>query len=287
MQDNVALMAETIRYIEEHMEDELTAERVAEHFHYSIFHYTRLFKEVMGESLGLYQRKRRLTLAAEQLWTTNRGIIDIAMDYGYHSQEAFTRMFKNYFGVNPRAYRKGEFPLLNLYKYPMTEQEILKMLTGPALSYDIVHKDAYEITGLFYHGNNQKHEVSRVFNQAVKSLHFEQIYDLVDGLYGLECCHNRAGAEEFDFIAGVDSSFVSEVEPEVVKRSVPANDYAVFTLSPMIEQIHEQIHKIYLQFLKQQEYELCDEYAYEYYPKGFIPNQKECIAYLYLPVRKL
>lgn len=53
-----------------------------------------------------YIRKRRLTHAAQTLVSTERAVIDIAMQYGFSSQEAFTRAFKRMFQLPPKKYRK-------------------------------------------------------------------------------------------------------------------------------------------------------------------------------------
>lgn len=286
MRDHIQMMVDTAAYLEEHMGDELSIEQVAEHFHYSVFHYARLFKEVMGENLGDYQRKRRMTLAAERLLHSSQGILEIALDCGYHSQEAFTRVFKVYFGMTPGTYREKGVPFYNLYKYQPSREDIEALAVQCSMNYEIVHKPAFEVTGLFYHGSNQKHEVARVFNEVVERLDFKKIYGQVDGLYGLEYnCSERICREEFDFIAGVNSAYAGNA-PGLVKKAIPENDYAVFEMTPMIEKIRSQVHAIYMEFLKSGEYQLCGKYAFEFYPKGFIPNHKDRNAYLYLPVKK-
>ncbi|WP_430623176.1 helix-turn-helix domain-containing protein, partial [Bacillus velezensis] len=60
----------------------------------------------MGISQLVYIRKRRLPHAAQVLVSTERAVIDIAMQYGFSSQEAFTRAFKRMFQLPPKKYRK-------------------------------------------------------------------------------------------------------------------------------------------------------------------------------------
>ena len=58
-------------------------------------------------SVGDYLRKRRLTLAAQELVSSNLKIIDIAFKYHYETPEAFTKAFRKQHGVTPRDVRKG------------------------------------------------------------------------------------------------------------------------------------------------------------------------------------
>ena len=65
----------------------------------------RMFRTVTKQTLGGYIRERRLTLAAEALRQTQRPVFDIAMQYGYDSQQTFSRVFRRQFSQTPTAYR--------------------------------------------------------------------------------------------------------------------------------------------------------------------------------------
>jgi len=71
----------------------------------SPFHLHRIFKTLTGHSLLAYQRSRVLFYAAGDLRLTQRNILDIALDYGYQSHEAFSRAFSRNFGISPSVWR--------------------------------------------------------------------------------------------------------------------------------------------------------------------------------------
>ncbi|WP_096187688.1 AraC family transcriptional regulator [Evansella halocellulosilytica] len=95
-----------IDYIEAHLKEDLSLEEVASQASYSVYHFHRIFKSIVGCSVKDYIKRRRLTYAAFELNETDKRMIDIAYDYGYESQEAFTRAFKQLFSVLPGKYRK-------------------------------------------------------------------------------------------------------------------------------------------------------------------------------------
>ncbi|GAE26828.1 transcriptional regulator [Halalkalibacter wakoensis JCM 9140] len=119
----VKAVQRSISYMEEHVKEAMSAEKIAEHVAYSPFHFHRIFQSVTGMSLTEYMRRRRLTHAAYDLVMTDQKIIDIAVNYHFSSQESFTRAFKQLFHISPAKYRrftrnlmfkKEEMPLDNI-----------------------------------------------------------------------------------------------------------------------------------------------------------------------------
>lgn len=92
--------------IEEKIMEKLTVETIADSIHFSKYHYQRMFRSLVGDSVMSYVTKRKLSLAGRELLETNASVIDIALKYGYDSHEGFTRSFKAYMGVSPADYRK-------------------------------------------------------------------------------------------------------------------------------------------------------------------------------------
>ena len=85
-------------------DDEALALRaLAERLGYSEFHTTRKFKEVSGMPLRDYLRTRRLAFALKEVRDGDKALLDIALDHGFSSHEAFTRAFKGAFGTTPSA----------------------------------------------------------------------------------------------------------------------------------------------------------------------------------------
>lgn len=90
----------------------LTLRALAARLHYSEYHATHKFREIAGMSLRTYLHQRRLAFALKEVRDTNRPLLDIALDYGFSGQEAFTRAFKALYGVTPGVYRRRPRPVV-------------------------------------------------------------------------------------------------------------------------------------------------------------------------------
>lgn len=96
----------SLAMIEEKIQEKLTVEMLADSIHFSKYHYQRIFREAVGDTVMGYVTRRRLFLAAGELAGTRDSVLAIALKYGYDSHEGFTRSFKAYLGVTPTEYRK-------------------------------------------------------------------------------------------------------------------------------------------------------------------------------------
>ena len=76
--DWVDAISKAIQYIEEHITEELTADRISENINISSFYFQKGFSMLCGYTVGEYIRKRRLSLAGKELLSTHHKIIDIS-----------------------------------------------------------------------------------------------------------------------------------------------------------------------------------------------------------------
>lgn len=101
----ISIINELTYWIENHLEEPLNVKRVASKSGYSQWHLQRIFKDVTGDSLAYFIRKKRLQNAASELKQSKRTIAEIAYQYQFDSQQSFTRAFKKMFSQTPSDYR--------------------------------------------------------------------------------------------------------------------------------------------------------------------------------------
>ena len=106
------IVDEIDKCIKNYNDEALTLRALSKKLGYSQFHTTRKFKEISGMQLRDYLRNRKLAFALKEIRDSKKTILDIAFDYGFSSNEAFTRAFKNAYGVTPNEYRKNPKPII-------------------------------------------------------------------------------------------------------------------------------------------------------------------------------
>ena len=106
------IIGEIDQCIKSRGDEAVTLRRLAARLGYSEYYVSRKFREISGMQLREYLHYRRLAFALRALRDTEDGILDIALEYGFSSHEAFTRAFKKAYGMTPSAYRKAPAPVV-------------------------------------------------------------------------------------------------------------------------------------------------------------------------------
>src|SRR5262245_42669274 len=119
-------------YIESHFAGELTLDEIAGVAGVSRYHVSRVFGEAIGRPITRYVRGRRLTEAARALAAGAADILSVALDAGYGSHEAFTRAFREQFGLTPESVRaQRHLENLELVEAVVMNHSILPELADP------------------------------------------------------------------------------------------------------------------------------------------------------------
>lgn len=132
--DKLAKISEVLHYIDDHLDDALDCEQVADRFYFSTYYFHRLFSAVVGKPIATYIRERRLAKAAQLLADTDRTITLVCFECGFNSSQAFCRAFKNSYGISPSDYRQmGYTPVI------LSVEEIIGKFTNKLRGGILVH----------------------------------------------------------------------------------------------------------------------------------------------------
>lgn len=100
-------MESILKYIDDNIE-EVTLSAVADEFHITSAHLSRIFKDNVGINFSEHVTEKKLIKATEYIKeNTNLSIVDIANKLGYNTPSYFSSKFKDRFGVTPGAYKKN------------------------------------------------------------------------------------------------------------------------------------------------------------------------------------
>jgi AraC family transcriptional regulator len=269
-------------YIESHLAEPLTLDKIAAIGGVSRFHMVRAFASATGFSVMRYVRARRLSKAAQALAAGAPDILTLALDADYSSHEAFTRAFRDHFGVTPEAVRAATcLDQLKLQEPIVMDSTLLENLKAPRfetskplLVAGIAERCTHENGGAGIPNQWQR------FHQVV-----DDIPDRVGKVaYGV-CC-NGDDSGNFDYIAGVEVSDFSDLPREFARVRIPEQKYAVFTHSEHISTIRRTTNTIWNHWLPISGMKAADAPSFEHYDEKFDPLTGNGGLEIWVPIRE-
>ncbi len=263
---NPALKA--LWYIESHLGDALTLDEIAAIGGVSRFHMVRAFAAATGLSVMRYVRARRLSEAARALAGGAPDILNLALEADYGSHEAFTRAFRDHFGVTPEAVRAAScVDKLRLQEPIMMDSTLTENLQAPRFETG----KAMLVAGVgerYNHANGGTAAIPGQWQRYHQKV--DEIPDRVGNVaYGV-CC-NGDDSGNFDYIAGVEVSDFSNLPREFSRVRIPEQKYAVFTHSEHISTIRRTVNTIWNQWLPASGLKAADAPFFERYDENFDP----------------
>ncbi|SSB97766.1 transcriptional regulator, AraC family [Pseudomonas sp. 43mfcvi1.1] len=267
-------------YIELELESQLDLGCVARHCNMSPFALARLFALSTGWSVMRYVRARRLSQAALTLRRGAPDILQVALDAGYGSHEAFTRAFCDLFGFTPKQVRGHEDEHLSLVEPLRMKERKLITLSEPRFE----TRAEFFIAGLGDRFTFDKNEGIVGLWQAF-SPYLGQVPNQVNnGSYGL-CCNPELDGS-FEYIASTEVSCVEGLPPAFRYFRVPQQNYVVFRHQGHISTIHQTFFTIFNHWLPESEYELADAPEFEQYSPDFEPSRGKGYVDVWIPLAR-
>lgn len=109
--DHQERMLRVLVHIQRHLDDDLSLDELARVANFSPYHFHRVFRGMVGESVAEHVRRLRLERAAQRLKVGQEAVTNIAFDAGYQTHESFTRAFRAMFGRTPSEFRTEHRPV--------------------------------------------------------------------------------------------------------------------------------------------------------------------------------
>ena len=264
-----------IDYMEAHLQDDISAQDVAEQVYLSPFFLQRGFSLMTGYGLGEYLRSRRLYQAALDLRETDDRIIDIALRYCYETPESFTKAFSRFHGATPSQIRTGQGQVKTFL--PLTIK--ITIQGGNQMDYTVTTMFPFKVIGFQkeFRGETAYAEIPKFWDEICEKYaanvyagnepanpYEKALIDNCIGEYGI--CIDDLGGDRFRYlIAGKYTG--GEVPEGMVVYEFPRSDWAVFNcIGPIPEALQSVNTKIFTEWLPgNPEYELSGNANVEWY----------------------
>ncbi len=260
----MSVTRKAIWYIESHLRGDLSLDSIARDVGVSRYHLSRAFPAATGCGLAVYVRSRRLSEAAKALQSGAPDILSLALDAGYGSHEAFTRAFRQHFGLTPEQAREQASSYLLKIAEPLKMQPTTISPIAPSR---VVEHEAILIFGLGQHYSCET--TAGIPSQWERFLpHFCNIPGQVGRIaYGVMC--NADEANNFDYICGVEVTEFPSHPKEFTRLRIPPQTYAIFLHADHVSTVNATCNAIWNQGLPDAGYTAADGPWFERYGEEF------------------
>lgn len=287
--DQASIIKDLLFWLDNNLESPLTLDHVAAKSGYSKWHLQRMFKDVTGQAIGSYIRKRRLSKSAVALRLTGKSILEIALQYHFDSQQTFTRAFKKQFNQTPAYYRRiNEWnmsclcPAIDLLPREAPKVEYVTLPERTLLSTHHPYTCSLSQIG----------EVLLHYRVLFWQNYLPKIKTLPNRLYGLHhvnICRKSGEEQQVFYTTAIDADHDVASELTGERLTVPEQYYARFHYHGPVNQLQQFVINLYSIWLP--EFGLTRVKGYDlemFYPKftsyAQIPDIISCDYYI--PIKK-
>lgn len=269
-----------VDYLWKHIEREVDVNTLADIAHFSPYHFHRIYREMMHETVNATVRRLRLHYAACELLRSDMSVDSIARKLGYGSGEAFSRAFSKQYDETPSAYRRrreAELPtplrVPDLRTYPMNYSVELQQI------------EAIQLGALPHLGDYL--EIGAVFEKIYVTAGAKQLLGPQTRSIGIyyddpfEC-------ENHDILrshAGITATPEQAKDAGLESISIGGREHAVMTFTGPYAELEQAYRWFYGEWLPNSGRELADSPPFEEYmndPKQVPPS--ELVTKIYLPL---
>lgn len=288
------IVDKSVRYIKEHINEDLTAQKIADYAGYSVFHFCRIFFLIKNLTVMEYVRKYRLSIARREL-ESNSKIIDIAMKYGFETASGFTKSFRKEFGYTPTSY---------IVRMNHTDSAFLKNIGEVLSPPEIIEEKSFKVAGygIYTDVAEQYIEDISAYWASYQGINleekmYEQLRPPRHGEIGV--CIPYQNSEKAVYLFGVIVENFDSVTSDMIAAEIPAATYAVFTTppvnnlntastydkDPLAISVKETWRYIFTEWFAQCSYTLDEtKYAFEFYDERCHALENAVMS-IYVPIK--
>jgi AraC family transcriptional regulator len=268
-------------YIESHFAGAVALDDIAEVAGLSRFALLRAFGTATGRSVMRYVRERRLTEAAKALAAGAEDILSVALEAGYGSHEAFSRAFRDQFGLTPESVRAQR----SLDNLPLVET--LKMAQSLNVKLDPPRFENGK--PMLLAGMMERYNYETVSGIPALWQRFNRHFGTIPGQVGKVAygvCNNFDDDGNLDYMAAAEVKSFDGLPKEFARLRLAAQRYAVFVHRGHVSKIRGTFHAILSEWMPKSGHEVADAPDFERYAEDFDPRTGNGGIEICIPLKK-
>lgn len=277
-------MNDALDYIELNLSDDISYDRIAQLACCSKYHFQRMFPFITGVTLSEYIRRRRLTMAAFELQSTDIKVVDVAVKYGYDSSEAFARAFRQLHGVMPTAARGIG---ISLKAYPrMTFQISVK--GDVEMNYRIERRDSFKVFGVYTEISTDSKTAFEQVPQFCRKCDEDRVPDDINELLG-RFHDNYTISALYDFSETTFKYMLCNYLPKGLSipskfttLTIPSTTWAIFDVPGC--DMQSMWRRVWTEWFPTSGYEMAEGAQFEMYYG--LARHENAFGEIWVPVRK-
>ncbi|TQR21634.1 AraC family transcriptional regulator [Psychrobacillus vulpis] len=277
-----------IDYMETNLLENLSIDQIAKEAHASTFHFQRTFSILTDMSIADYIRRRRLTLAAQDLINTDNKIIDLSYKYGYDTPEAFTKAFRKQHGVTPSDARKK---LGNIQSYNRLVIQV-RLKGAEPMKYKIVEKESFQVVGMKRTYNCKTGENLKgiplfwdeVNTNGTDDVLFQLNNGEIEGVLGV-CVVDESQKDSGLMDYWIGSAHIGDIPENLLALEIPASKWVIFEVhGPMPHAMQNTWKQIYSEWFPSNPYVPAGTPELEVYSNEN-PNNEDYYSEIWIPIK--
>ena len=283
--DWIKAIEEAVEYIEANICEDITVSEIAKKVAVSPYYFQKGFSLLCGFTVSDYIRKRRLSLAGNELAFSDIKVIDLAVKFGYDSPDSFTKAFTRFHGVTPAAAKRNGTVLKSFAPLKIK----ISLEGGHSMDYKIIKKAAFTVVGFkgTFPYENAKTEVPKFWSEHYASGRGKEVC----GMYAINRVEDIK-SDTFEYLIADHYDPSREYSDTAVIEVIPGFTWAVFPCKgKMPDALGNMNDYIFSQWLPScKDYEIAAGYCIELYddPKNYKNGtlDDEYYSEMWIPVKR-
>jgi AraC family transcriptional regulator len=246
-------------YIDQNLGEKMDLMMLAEMAHFSPFHFHKIMRAYLRESLGSYIIRVRLDTAASLLIYSTETVSEIAYRIGYDTPAAFTKAFQKRFGTSPSDYRQNK-GALKMENFQLSNLNFQVMNLKPKI------REIKPIPVVYVHVIGDYNNVGPAWEKVMHFIKEKKLFSFGMDFIGVSYDDpNVTETEKLRYDACVTVKKEVKPEGEVGYKVLGGGLYAIFRHTGPYANFSQTYDQIYLNWLPESGYELRDDPPLEFY----------------------